>query len=150
MKTVYVVLVFMLLVGLGCDNPPRTPDPVPLQTSDPSLGDGQAYTPEFEGLWTLVSIGGEAPRVATTLLISEGQLQGGGYCHSYSAKYTLDGESISVEAMSKYEVGCIRVPTPQEPLYFESIAGAQTVSVQGNRLTVFAPKTTLVYERSEP
>ncbi|MEM9702489.1 MAG: META domain-containing protein [Planctomycetota bacterium] len=105
-------------------------------------------TPNIEGFWKLVQIAGEAPAVDVTVLISSDTFEGGGYCHHYKASYTLEGSRLSVGQVSAYEVGCVRIPTPQEPLYFASIEAAQSVAVEGDVLTITAPKATLIYRRT--
>ena len=110
---------------------------------------GDAADPLAGTSWSLISLGPAGfPEpamfgVQVTAEFSEDgtSFRGSGGCNSFSGTYQVDGEAFSHTGLSWTEIGCI---TPegifeQETRFFDLLAGAESFTIKGLRLTLHAP-----------
>ncbi len=151
MKRSKVILVFLVLVLAACTAIPATEPGIPV-TGDTPTGQVQATEPTTSGndllnsSWQLVSlgpIGATTPVIADTTITlafggDDGQASGQGGCNSYSAAYTVQGDSLKFEEVTSTLMACAdQAVTEQEQGYLEALQTAGRFTVDGDTLEIW-------------
>ncbi len=100
--------------------------------------------------WTVTSLSGVGvdPTVAITAVFgADGQITGSGGCNNYTAPYTTDGSSITIESPAATQMACAELVNQQESEYFYLLEGTGTYEIRGDKLTIkdSSGQTTLEY-----
>jgi heat shock protein HslJ len=97
--------------------------------------------------WNLVSLDGQPPIEGSTITLDflNGDLGGSAGCNSYSAPYTLDGDTLSVGTATSTMMACEGV-MDQETLYLAMLGSAESLAAAEESLTIHTPEGDLVYE----
>ncbi len=128
------------------DTEPGQPDDGAGSSQDDSL------LAEIMGVdWDLVSLAGEAPAAGSrgTLAIDGVNLGGSTGCNSYSAGYTLDGEELAVSEIAQTEMFC-EGSMDQEMAFLKALAAVDSISLEGEQLTLHSAEGDLVFQPSSP
>jgi heat shock protein HslJ len=70
----------------------------------------------------------------TSIFDDQGKVFGNGGCNSYSATYTVDGNSIEISPVVSTRKACEQAIMEQEAAYFKALESAATFKIDGNRL----------------
>lgn len=101
---------------------------------------GQAPSPLNNATWELVAVNGnviEEPNMPI-LRFGEGNLEGKGFCNSYSAEYQVNGDALTIAPIVATEMACEDVVfNILEREYFTTLNGATRYSVDGDTLQLF-------------
>lgn len=104
--------------------------------------------------WVLGEGEGPAGPVLTddarvTLHVDEERDQLGGVsgCNEYGAQLSLDGDTIEVGGFSGTAMACERAVMEVERRYLEALQAVDTLAVDGDRLELSGPDTTLIFDR---
>jgi heat shock protein HslJ len=112
-----------------------------------ACGDSQS---EIEGSWLLVSgtqSGTELPLEASnplTLEFDSELASGHGGCNTFNGSYTLDGTSITFGPIASTQMACEALDL--ETMYMAGLGDVDTVSSDGDQLTLSGPQTEFFYE----
>lgn len=119
---------------------------------DVPMSDGQGETPDTPTTlvgttWTLSSYNQQPILIDTeiTAEFSAEQVSGSGGCNGYFADYTLTGEQLSVGAIGSTKIACPGGILAQENDYFEVLAQAEAIEIEGDVLTITTPAGDLVF-----
>lgn len=117
----------------------------------PSAGES-----ELDGEWTLVGgihhgdpvpLPDEAP---ITMTVSGSEIGGRAACNTYGGEITLDGDRITIGAMSMTEMGCDPAIMEAESAYVAALADVERWSRAGETLTLSGETVELTYELVPP
>jgi putative lipoprotein len=101
---------------------------------------GQAPSSLNNATWELVAVNGnviEEPNVPI-LRFGEGNLEGKGFCNSYSAEYQVNGDALTIAPIVATEMACEDVIfNILEREYLTTLNGATRYSVDGDTLQLF-------------
>ena len=101
---------------------------------------GQAPSPLNNATWELVAVNGnviEEPNMPI-LRFGEGNLEGKGFCNSYSADYQVNGDALTIAPIVATEMACEDVVfNILEREYLTTLNGATRYSVDGDTLQLF-------------
>jgi heat shock protein HslJ len=100
--------------------------------------------------WTVTSLTGVGvdPTVTMTAVFGEdGQITGSGGCNNYTATYTVDGSTITIEAPASTRMACPENVNQQESEYFYLLEGTGSYEIRGEKLTIkdSSGQTTIEY-----
>lgn len=100
--------------------------------------------------WTVTSLTGVGvdPTVTITAVFgSDGKITGSGGCNNYTAAYTVDGSSITIESPAATQMACAEIANQQESEYFYLLEGTGTYEIRGDKLTIkdSSGQTTIEY-----
>ena len=103
---------------------------------------GKGAVPFTNTEWVLVSYGDPAnpteaePGIPVTAIFSdEGQLSGISGCNSYSAGYTVEGETLTISPIASTMMMCT-VGMEQETAYLQALSGAESYQITGQTLVI--------------
>jgi heat shock protein HslJ len=133
------------------DTPEETPVPPtesPAATAEPAPTTGLAGTS-----WKLMtSDGTTVPKGVeiTAEFRADGALSGSGGCNTYTAAYTLTGESITIENIASTMMACDDPKASAETAYLGALEKVSTWTIDGTSLTLTGPdgQPTLVYAKA--
>lgn len=101
---------------------------------------GQAPSPLNNATWELVAVNGnviEEPNMPI-LRFGEGNLEGKGFCNSYSAEYQVNGDALTIAPIVATEMACEDVIfNILEREYFTTLNGVTRYGVDGDTLQLF-------------
>jgi len=101
---------------------------------------GQAPSSLNNATWELVAVNGnviEEPNMPI-LRFGEGNLEGKGFCNSYSAEYQVNGDALTIAPIVATEMACEDVIfNILEREYLTTLNGATRYSVDGDTLQLF-------------
>lgn len=100
--------------------------------------------------WTVTSLSGVGvdPTVAITAVFgADSRITGSGGCNNYTAAYTTDGSSITIESPAATEMACSELANQQESEYFYLLEGTGSYEIRGDKLTIkdSSGQTTIEY-----
>lgn len=100
--------------------------------------------------WTVTSLTGVGvdPTVTITAVFgADGKITGSGGCNNYTAAYTVDGSSITIESPAAAQMACAELVNQQESEYFYLLEGNGTYEIRGDKLTLkdSSGQTTIEY-----
>ncbi|MFN5058570.1 MAG: META domain-containing protein [Chloroflexota bacterium] len=101
---------------------------------------GQAPSPLTNTTWELVALNGNVVEEQTTpsLHFADGNLDGKGFCNSYSAEYQLNGDAITIAPIVATEMACEdMIFNIVEREYFSTLNAVTRYAVVGNELQLF-------------
>ncbi len=103
--------------------------------------------------WSLTSLNGTPPvgKTAPTLSFEKDTLGGSGGCNSFGAKYTVDGDKLTVSELISTMMACMDLDVMhQETAYLVALGKAQTFSIEGSSLHILTSDgVELVFARQE-
>lgn len=108
--------------------------------------------PSLTGVtWTVTSLAGVNidPTVTITAVFgTDGKITGSGGCNNYTAAYTTNGNSLTIESPASTMMSCSEVVDQQESQYFYLLEGTGTYEIRGDKLTIkdSSGQTTLEYK----
>lgn len=156
-RTIFMTIVVLLLAaalaactpeensGLG---EPGAPDNTETPATEPTPEDETAPESNLSGSrWNLVSMAGETPVEGSTITLDflNGDLGGNASCNSYSAPYTLEGETLTVGQATSTMMACEGV-MDQEARYLELLSSAESLSAGEDELVIRTPEGDLMFE----
>jgi putative lipoprotein len=101
---------------------------------------GQAPSSLNNATWELVAVNGnviEEPNMPI-LRFGEGNIEGKGFCNSYSAEYQVNGDALTIAPIVATEMACEDVVfNILEREYLTTLNGATRYSVDGDTLQLF-------------
>ena len=101
---------------------------------------GQAPSPLNNATWELVAVNGnviEEPNMPI-LRFGEGNLEGKGFCNSYSAEYQVNGDALTIAPIVATEMACEDVVfNILEREYLTTLNGVTRYGVDGDTLQLF-------------
>lgn len=150
------ILVLLLAAALAACTPednaglgePGAPDDTETPATEAAPEEEPAPESNLTGSrWNLVSMAGEAPVEGSTITLDflNGDLGGNASCNSYSAPYTLDGETLSVGLATSTMMACEGV-MDQEARYLGLLSSAESLSAGDDELVIGTPEGDLVFE----
>lgn len=89
--------------------------------------------------WTVTAMPGVdvQPTVTITALFgSDGMVSGSGGCNNYSAAYTVNGSSLTIQAPAATMMSCSEEINQQESDYFFLLEDAGAYEIKGDTLTI--------------
>lgn len=122
---------------------------------DDSAGDGGGGT-AAEGSWTLESgtVDGEPIALLddypVTLVIEGEQAGGRAACNSYGGTVSIDGSSFALGDVAWTEMGCEPAAMESEQAFLAALMLVDTISVEGDTLTLSGGGAELVFTRDAP
>lgn len=134
MRHLTIIFVLAVLV-VGCGSDQGTSD-----TSVPAL-------PSVAGEWSLIEGVPLVDGRPITLTVEPSQLTGTAACNTYFAEYTLDGETVTMGAITRTEMGCEPEVMESESAYFDALARVTSMSAEDRRLILAGDGVELVFER---
>ncbi|MFA9444224.1 META domain-containing protein [Egicoccus sp. AB-alg6-2] len=137
-----LLLAVLLLTLGGCSDPPPAPS-----TADRDELTGSTWLlTEGEGPAGSVLVA-DGARVTLRFDEASDQLGGVSGCNHYGAEVALDGDAIEVGGLGGTEMACEQPLMEVERRYLDALAGVDTVTVEGDVLTLTGPDARLLYDR---
>ena len=136
MRRVTVVLAGLVLALAGCG--------------------GEPVGTDVAGTWVLASGTGPdgavevPPDARVDLRFDDGQVGGVAACNSYGGEVAIDGDTITVGALSQTEMACDEPRMAAESAYLAALGRVATVARDGDTLTLTGPDVELVFELEPP
>ena len=135
--------------------PVVTPTPTTAATGSPTSEPGATETPQpgvtpspttapsnpLAGTsWTLSTMNGQPPLDGTTITLafSDSAVSGNGGCNTYGGSYAVDGNNISIGALTSTQVLCGTEIDQQEQQYFNLLGSANTYQLDSGQLVLFS------------
>lgn len=111
---------------------------------------------DADGVWNLVR--GESGAAAVplvdgfpvTLEIEGGEISGTAACNAYGGPVEVSGSSFETGNLVVTEIGCARDVMESEERYLAALDAAETIAVDGDRLTLSGPDVELAFRRAPP
>jgi hypothetical protein len=85
------------------------------------------------------------PQTEVTALFQNGTLAGSGGCNTYTTGYQVNGSSMTISPIIIGGVACGDPIDQQEADYFKALGEVTSFQIQGDKLTLSGPITTLIY-----
>ena len=117
---------------------------------------GGGPDPETAGVWLLESGTAPAGEIVPVegypikLELADRSAGGSAGCNSYGAPVDIEGSSFDANDFRLTEIGCPRKVAAAEERYIGALEAADTISVDGDALTLTGPDLELVYIRVPP
>ncbi len=89
--------------------------------------------------WTVSSmpgVGVDPTATITALFGSDGMVSGSGGCNNYSAAYTVNGSSLTIQSPAATMMSCSEEINQQESDYFFLLEDAGAYEIKGDTLTI--------------
>jgi heat shock protein HslJ len=99
------------------------------------------FNPLAGSTWLLTSLDGTTPLAGTTLTLkfSEGGVSGSGGCNSFSGKYEVLGDALSIGRLLRSMKACLNLGVgQQESTYLKAISGESTFRLEGAELRILS------------
>ena len=106
-----------------------------------------AQSPLNNTAWQLVEVNGSGYDNSDTpvLRFGNGTIEGKGFCNSYSAEYTVDGDAVSITPIVATEMACEDVIfNILESDYFNALHAAKRYEIVGDELQLFDANNTVI------
>lgn len=149
MKKLVACLALVALVSACGDAAAPEPEPGP--------DDGPAIAgADVQGVWILRE--GRSPSgviepvrgADITLQIEDERAGGSGGCNTYGGGVSIDGNTFEAGGFAVTEIGCPEDVAEPEARYLEAMEDVDTVSVEGETMTLTGPDSELVFRRVPP
>lgn len=72
--------------------------------------------------------------VAATALFAGGTVSGNSGCNTYTGKYVLDGDALTISGLAVTSMACEAIPMAVEQAYTTALAKVATYSIDGDKL----------------
>ena len=111
-------------------------------TSTLIFGNGSASAATLSGQpWSLVTMGGQTvdPSLGVSATFADdGTVTGSGGCNTYSATYTVSGDTLAIGPVAATRTTCATHVNDTESAFFTALEGAATFAINGADLTITA------------
>lgn len=150
MRRLLGALLALSLLPVACSGPDA-----PARDGDPTPRSGGRDV-DAEGVWAFESGEGPSgeiepsPRSPITMEIDAAKVRGSAGCNSYGGSVSIDGESFEAGGLALTEIACPPELAEAEERFVEAIGAVDTISIDGERLTLTGPDTALVFRLVPP
>jgi heat shock protein HslJ len=108
--------------------------------------------PQVDGTAWQLSVGGgpdgdvvPVEGYPITIKFEGQQLSGSAACNTYSGTYRLEGNELSIEALTLTEIGCDPTVMTAEATYLAALQGVTEVTISGGMLVLGRSDTELIF-----